>query len=82
MTVGNPIGDRVSNLALNGTPIDPAGHLPGVDQQLPGRGWGRLHRLHPGHRPQGGPIDLDALVDYFAANSPVAPPPLNRITLA
>ena len=30
--------------------------------------------------PLGGEIDLDALVAYFAANSPVAPGPQNRIT--
>ena len=30
--------------------------------------------------PLGGEIDLDVLVDYFEANSPVAPGPQNRIT--
>ena len=28
----------------------------------------------------GGEVDLDALVRYFMAHSPIAPPPLNRIT--
>jgi 5'-nucleotidase len=28
-----------------------------------------------------GPIDLDALTAYLTANSPVAPPALDRITL-
>ncbi len=50
-TPGNAVGDRVSNLALNGDADHADRHLPGVDQQLPGRGWRRLHRLHPGHGP-------------------------------
>ena len=29
----------------------------------------------------GGEVDLDALVTYFGANSPVPPGPQNRITL-
>lgn len=28
----------------------------------------------------GGDVDLDALVAYFGANSPVAPPPVGRVT--
>ena len=30
----------------------------------------------------GGPIDLDAFTAYLTANSPVAPPPTDRITVA
>ena len=44
----------------------------------------RLHRLElTAFGPFAGTqtIDLDALVDYFAASSPIAPPPLNRIPL-
>ena len=81
MTVGNAIGDRVSNLALNGTPIDPAGtYRVSINNFLAGGGDG-FTVFTQGTDLQGGPIDLDALVDYFAASSPVAPPPLNRITL-
>ena len=29
----------------------------------------------------GGPVDLDALVDYFGTASPISPPPLDRIML-
>ena len=29
-----------------------------------------------------GPLDIDALVAYFGAHSPVAPPVIDRITLA
>ena len=30
--------------------------------------------------PLGGEVDLDAFTRYLQAHSPVAPPPLNRIT--
>ena len=33
-----------------------------------------------GTDPLGGEIDIDALVTYFADNSPLSPPPLTRIT--
>ena len=80
-TEGRAIGDRVSNLALNGTPIDPAGtYRVSINNFLAGGGDG-FTVFTQGTDLQGGPIDLDALVDYFAANSPIAPPPLNRITL-
>jgi 5'-nucleotidase len=29
----------------------------------------------------GGDVDLDALVDYFSENSPVAPGPQDRVTM-
>ena len=80
-TVGNPIGDRVSNLALNGVPVTPTGtYRVSINNFLAGGGDG-FTVFSQGTDLQGGPIDLDALVDYFAANSPIAPPPLNRITL-
>jgi 5'-nucleotidase len=28
----------------------------------------------------GGPVDLDALLDYFAAQSPISAPPNDRVT--
>jgi 5'-nucleotidase len=80
-TVGNPIGDRVSNLSLNGVPVTPTGtYRVSINNFLAGGGDG-FTVFSQGTDLQGGPIDLDALVDYFAANSPIAPPPLNRITL-
>jgi 5'-nucleotidase len=33
-----------------------------------------------GTNPLGGAVDVDSLVDYFGANSPIAPPPLDRVT--
>jgi 5'-nucleotidase len=36
--------------------------------------------FNEGTDPLGGEIDLDALVNYFTANSPVSPGPQNRVT--
>ena len=70
------------NLALNGTPIDPAGtYRVSINNFLAGGGDG-FTVFTQGTDLQGGPIDLDALVTYFGTNSPIAPPALNRITLA
>ena len=80
-TVGNPVGDRVSKLALNGAPVTPTGtYRVSINNFLAGGGDG-FTGFTEGTDLAGGPIDLDALVDYFAASSPIAPPPLNRITL-
>ena len=62
----NALGDRVSNLALNGTPIDPAGtYRVSINNFLAGGGDG-FTVFTQGTDLQGGPIDLDALVTYFA----------------
>jgi len=86
------LGSKVSNLALNGVPIDPTatirvtmnGFLDGGGDFTAYNSDGTVKNpsrlnvgtdkfVHPG-------FDIDALVAYFAANSPVAPGPVNRIT--
>ena len=39
-----PAGSRISNIALNGIPIDPAADLPRDDERLPGQRRRRFHR--------------------------------------
>lgn len=81
MTSTNPIGDRVSDLRLNGVPIDPAtSYRISINNFLAGGGDG-FTVFTQATDVTGGPIDLDALVDYFASASPISPPPLDRITL-
>jgi 5'-nucleotidase len=81
MTLSKPIGDRVSNLTLNGTPIDPAAtYRVSVNNFLAAGGHG-FTVFADGTDLTGGPIDLDAFTAYLGANSPVSPPPLDRITL-
>jgi 5'-nucleotidase len=80
-TPGNAIGDRVSNLQLNGAPITPTGaYRVSINNFLAGGGDG-FSVFAEGTDLAGGPIDLDALVDYLGANPNLAPPPLNRITV-
>lgn len=75
-----PIGSRTSNLALNGTPLDPAAsYRVTVNNFLSGGGDG-FSVFTGGVNLVTGAIDLDALVAYLGAYAPVAPPPLNRIT--
>lgn len=75
-----PAGNKVSNIAINGVPLDAnASYRVTVNSFLAdgGDGFGvfaqATDRL-------GGAVDTDALEAYFAANSPVAPGPQNRIT--
>ena len=77
----DPIGARVSDLRLDGVPITPTGtYRVSINNFLAGGGDG-FSVFAEGTDLAGGPIDLDALVDYFEASSPIAPPPLNRITV-
>ena len=76
-----PSGSRISNLTLNGTPIDPAAsYRVSVNNFLAAGGDG-FSEFTKGTSLAGGPIDLDALIAYFAAHPGVTPPPADRITV-
>jgi 5'-nucleotidase len=76
-----PAGSRISNLALNGTPIDPAATYRVTTNDFLANGGDGFTTLTGGTDRVSAPaFDVDALVAYLGANSPVAPPPLNRIT--
>ena len=73
------MGDRVNDLELNGTPIDPAAsYRVSINNFLAGGGDG-FTVFAEATDVTGGPIDLDAFVAYFETNSPISPPPLGRI---
>jgi len=73
--------ERVSNLTLDGTAIDPAAsYRVSINNFLAGGGDG-FSVFTEATDVTAGPIDLDALVAYFATNSPIPPPPLNRIVV-
>jgi 5'-nucleotidase len=77
-----PLGDRVFNLALNGTPIDPAATYRVTTNDFLANGGDGFTNLTAGTDRVTAPgFDVDALVAYLGANSPVAPGPTNRITL-
>jgi 5'-nucleotidase len=76
-----PAGSRISNLALNGVPIDPAATYRVTTNDFLANGGDGFTTLTGGtDRVTAPAFDVDALVAHLAANSPVSPPPLNRIT--
>jgi len=77
-----PAGSKVSDLELNGTPIDPGASYRVTVNSFLAEGGDNYTVLREGTDRLGGDVDLDALVKYFEANSPIAPGPQNRITLA
>jgi 5'-nucleotidase len=75
-----PCGSKVSNLQLDGTPIDPsAGYRVTMNSFLADGGDGFPEFKNGTNRVVGG-LDIDALTDYLGAHSPVAPGGQNRIT--
>jgi 5'-nucleotidase len=81
-TLANPIGDRVSNITINGVAVDPAATYRVTVNNFLAAGGDSFTALTGGTNVTGGPIDLDAFTAYLTANSPVAPPPTDRITVA
>src|SRR6266542_3079512 len=75
-----PAGQNVSNMALNGTPIDPAASYRVTTNDFLANGGDGFTNLRVGTARATAPgFDVDALVAYLGANSPVPPGPANRI---
>ena len=73
-------GTKVSNVMIGGAPVvDTASYRITVNSFL-ADGGDNYPVLAQGTDRLGGDVDLDALVAYFEANSPVAPGPQNRVT--
>jgi 5'-nucleotidase len=76
-----PLGSKISNLALNGTAIDPAASYQVTTNDFLANGGDGFSVLTGGSGRTTAPgFDVDALVAYLGANAPVAPGPANRIT--
>jgi 5'-nucleotidase len=74
-------GDRVSNMALNGTAIDPAASYQVTTNDFLANGGDGFTNLTAGTGRVTAPgFDVDALVAHLGAGAPVAPGPANRIT--
>ena len=73
-------GSKVSAIAIDGVPVDPARRYRVTVNSFLADGGDRFPILIQGTDRLGGDVDLDALVTYFEANSPVAPGPQNRVT--
>jgi len=75
-----PFGSRVSNITVNGTPVDPAATFRvSVNNFLAGGGDG-FTEFTKWTSLSGGPVDLDALIAYLGAHPSLAPPAADRIT--
>src|SRR5215212_430139 len=77
-----PAGDRVLNntVTLNGTPIVDAQSYRVEMNVFLATGGDGFSVFNQCTNQLGGEIDLDALVRYFMAHSPISPPAENRIT--
>jgi 5'-nucleotidase len=75
-----PAGSRVSDIAINGTPISSTASYRVAMNSFLADGGDGFSVFREGTDQLGGEIDLDALARYFMENSPVAPGPQNRIT--
>jgi 5'-nucleotidase len=74
-------GSKVSNLALDDVPIDPAAsYRVSVNNFLADGGDG-FTELRNGTNRTGGVVDIDALTAYLAAHPNIGPPPTDRISL-
>ncbi len=78
-----PTGSKVApaTIMIGGVPIDlAASYRVTVNSFLAEGGGDNFFVLADGTDRLGGEVDLDALVTYFEANTPVSPGPQNRIT--
>jgi 5'-nucleotidase len=80
--VTRPAGSRIdpSTIKINGTTLDPGTSYRVTTNNFLVTGGDGYSVFTQCTSPLGGDIDLDALVAYFEANSPVAPGPRDRIT--
>jgi 5'-nucleotidase len=78
-----PVDSKVdiASIKINGVPIDPNGSYRVTVNSFLADGGDRFAILVEGTDRLGGEVDLDALVNYFEANSPIAPGPQNRIIM-
>ena len=76
-----PAGSRVSALAFNGAPVDPAATYRITTNDFLANGGDGFTLLTEGTDRTTAPgFDVDALVGYLGAGAPVAPGPADRIT--
>jgi 5'-nucleotidase len=81
-TVGNAIGDRVSNITIDGTPVTPTGTYRVTVNNFLAAGGDGFTGFTAGTNLTGGPVDLDAFTAYLTAHPNLSPPPADRITVA
>ncbi len=81
VTQSAPVDSRISEIKINGVPIDPAASYRISTNNFLADGGDGCTIFTEGTNRLAGIIDLDALVNYFGTHSPVAPGPRDRITI-
>jgi len=76
-----PAGSKISNIAINGVPVDPSTSYRVTMNSFLATGGDNFTVFNQGTNDLGGAVDTDALSDYFGSNSPVAPGSQNRFTV-
>lgn len=80
-TASAPVESKVSNLMINGVAVDPTTTYRVTVNNFLAAGGDGFTRLTAGTDLFTGGVDLDAFVNYITAHSPVAPGPMDRITI-
>lgn len=75
-----PAGQRVSDISIDGTPVDPNGSYRVAMNNFLSTGGDGFTVFNEGTDQLGGDVDIDAFGDYIAKHSPVAPAALDRIS--
>jgi 5'-nucleotidase len=75
-----PVGQRIIDLKLNGQPITDAASYRVTMNSFLSTGGDNFTLFREGTNPFGGPLDLEAIEAYLAANNPLVPPAADRIT--
>jgi 5'-nucleotidase len=75
-----PFGQKIdpASIKLNGVTLDPAGEYRVTASNFLADGGDSYLAFRNGAPRAGGKVDLDALVDYMGANSPLSAPPMAR----
>jgi 5'-nucleotidase len=74
-----PVGSRIVQVRLGGTPVDPAATYVITCNNFLATGGDAFTAFTLGRNQVGGPVDLDALIDYVEAHTPIGVPPGGRI---
>ncbi len=77
-----PAGRKVSELRIEGVPVDPAAPYRVSVNSFLATGGDGFTGFTAGTDVVGGPVDLDALLAYLSANPGLAPPAVDRITVS
>lgn len=75
-----PYGSRVSNVTINGVPLDPGASYRVAENSFLAGGGDSFTAFTTGTDHTTGPVDVDTAVAYFGAHSPVSPPPADHAT--